>query len=432
MAAEKKKDWASGEEYSVTAVRSDGRGPTQEQINKNLGQTQNTAASTAAVSPTTTNTNQTQQNQQTAQRTMQTSTAVSNAAGNPPAVNTAALRQQAANVTANKAKYANTEQFKTYLADWLANAQQQQTNRIDYATRQGVNALNQAAEEANAQYATQQTQIDADEARARDNQALYAAARGDRGGIGAAQYDSIANTAMQNRVTVQNAQTKMATDTARQIADLRAQGEYEKADALLNLSQQYLSQLMSLEQWAQQYNLNVDQFNAQLDQWAAEYNFQLQQADLSAWQWQTQYNRGVFESDRAYDYQVGRRTGKKRSIINANRTRSTVRNVRHGTLLMIHTGSKRLTMNVNRTRLIGRNALIDMLLMIPIGKRKTSGPISPCNTVLQWTRAPQRERTGPCNTVLQWTRGHRTERTGSWKSARLNPSATAQSASRTA
>ena len=84
-------------------------------------------------------------NQQTAQRTMQTSTAVSNAAGNPPAVNTAALRQQAANVTANKAKYANTEQFKTYLADWMNAAQQQQTNRIDYATRQGVNALNQAA-----------------------------------------------------------------------------------------------------------------------------------------------------------------------------------------------------------------------------------------------------------------------------------------------
>ena len=86
------------------------------------------------------------------------------------------------------------------------------------------------------------------------------------------------NTAAQNRLAVNSAQTKLATDTSRQIADLRAQGEYEKADALLTLSQQYLSQLMSLEQWAAEYNLSVAEFNASLKQWQAE--FDLKVADL--------------------------------------------------------------------------------------------------------------------------------------------------------
>ena len=44
------------------------------------------------------------------------------------------------------------------------------------------------------------------------------------------------------------AQTKLSTDTARQIADLRAQGEFEKADALLELNQTYLSKLMEIQQ----------------------------------------------------------------------------------------------------------------------------------------------------------------------------------------
>jgi len=43
----------------------------------------------------------------------------------------------------------------------------------------------------------------------------------------------------------------------------------------LTLSQNYLSQLMSLEQWALEYNLSVDQFNASLEQWKAQYEMQV-------------------------------------------------------------------------------------------------------------------------------------------------------------
>lgn len=168
--------------------------------------------------------------------------------------------------------------MRDYLDQWLSAAQQQQSNAIDFGTSQSINELVRAQQDAEAQYQEQRNQIAIDEAKAKDNHALYAEARGDKGGIGAAQYDTIMNTAAQNRLQVNSAQTKLATDTARQIADLRARGEYEKADALLSLSQQYLSQLMSLEQWSAEYNLSVAQFNASLQQWEKEY--ELSVADM--------------------------------------------------------------------------------------------------------------------------------------------------------
>ena len=165
-------------------------------------------------------------------------------------------------------------------------------NRVDRAVRQGVNELAQAERDAAEQFQTQQNQIDIDEARAKDNQALYAEVRGDRGGIGAAQYDSIMNTAARNRQAVNSARTRLASDTAREMAQLRAQGEFEKADALLGVTQQYLAQLMSLERWGMQYDLSVDQFNAQLAQWLAAYRMQLRQLDISQSQWQQQWEFG--------------------------------------------------------------------------------------------------------------------------------------------
>lgn len=188
-----------------------------------------------------------------------------------------------------------------YLDQWLQSAQQQQTGAIDYATNQGIKELDRAEQDAAGDFQTQRNQIAVDEAKAKDNQALYAETRGDKGGIGAAQYDAVANTAAQNRLAVNSAQTKLATDTARQISDLRAQGEYEKADAMLSLSQQYLSQLMQLEQWAAEYNLTAEQFNAQLEQWVKEYNLQVQQLNNSQAQWEREYNLNVNQYNSALD-----------------------------------------------------------------------------------------------------------------------------------
>ena len=168
-----------------------------------------------------------------------------------------------------------------YLDQWLAAAQKQQIGAIDHGTNQAILDLVRTEQDAQAQFQQQRNQIDIDEARAKDNQALYSEARGDKGGIGQAQYNSIMNTAAQNRLAVSQAQTKLSTDTSRQITDLRAQGEFEKADALLELTQKYLSELMSLEQWSMEYGLSVAQFNASLQQWQAEFDMAV--ADLTGY-----------------------------------------------------------------------------------------------------------------------------------------------------
>lgn len=169
--------------------------------------------------------------------------------------------------------------WQTMLNEWRTTAQQQSANKIDYAVQKGVNDLQRAEEDAQQQFQEQRDQIAATEAVSKDNQALYAERRGDRGGIGAAQYDSIMNTAAQNQLKVNQAQTKLSTDTARQIADLRAQGEFQKADDLLQVAQTYLSQLISLQQWAAEYGLSIDQFNKELEKWG--YNYAIQVANLT-------------------------------------------------------------------------------------------------------------------------------------------------------
>ena len=141
----------------------------------------------------------------------------------------------------------------------------------DYSVAHGVKALNRNLQDSRAKFQTQRNQVEADEAKALDNQVLYAEARGDRGGIGKTQYGGIQNTAATNRQVVNSAEVKLQTDTARQIADLRAKGEFEKADKVLEISNKYLTELQNLEKWAKEKNVGVQEFNAKLRQWENEY-----------------------------------------------------------------------------------------------------------------------------------------------------------------
>lgn len=156
-------------------------------------------------------------------------------------------------------------------------ARQQYNNQINNAMDTQARDLNRAMADAQSQFQTQQNQITAEEMNALDNAALYAEARGDKGGIGQAQYNSIQNTAAQNRFAVRQAQSKLATDTMRQISDLRAQGEFERADRMLELTQTYLSELRQIEEYAANYNLSVDQINTAISEWEYEYNQAAQQ-----------------------------------------------------------------------------------------------------------------------------------------------------------
>ena len=157
------------------------------------------------------------------------------------------------------------------LGGWRSAAQEQAERQIDYATAQGVAALERAREDAAAQYQTQRDQAAKYGRNAMDNAALYAELRGDRGGIGLAQYNAVQNAAEENRLAVDAAQVKMATDTDRQIEDLRTQGEFAKANQVLEISQAYLQQLMSLEQWAAEDNLSAAKFQETVRQWENEF-----------------------------------------------------------------------------------------------------------------------------------------------------------------
>ena len=71
---------------------------------------------------------------------------------------------------------------------------------------------------------------------------------------------------------------KGAANSIENSADLRAQGEFEKADALLQIGQTYLSQLMSLKQWASEFAFDVEKYNESIREW--EQNYELDVAQL--------------------------------------------------------------------------------------------------------------------------------------------------------
>ena len=169
----------------------------------------------------------------------------------------------------------DVEEERRLLAEQGEAARQQAEQRIDNEVEQGVEALLRAEEDAQPGFQSMRDQIAIDERQALDNQALYAEMRGDRGGIGRAQYASIQNTAAVNRRQVGLEQQRLATETARQIEDLRRQGEFRKADQVLELTQKQLSELMELERWAKEKNLSIAQFNTELARWEAEYAWKL-------------------------------------------------------------------------------------------------------------------------------------------------------------
>ena len=136
--------------------------------------------------------------------------------------------------------------MKDLLSSWSEAALRQKEAKIDEQTAESVAALGDALLDANERAQTERDRNEIESAKAKDNAALYAEARGDRGGIGQAQYSEIEAQRLRNHQAINTAQTTMAAETARQIAALRAKGEFQKADALLDVTQKYLSQLLTL------------------------------------------------------------------------------------------------------------------------------------------------------------------------------------------
>ena len=215
------------------------------------------------------------------------------------------LRSLAAQTQAPIAR-ADASAIRGYMEQARDFSVEQAGGQIDRAVAQSVNELQRTRESAEEQYRAQQNQIAADEKRALDNRALYDAMRGDRGGIGAEQYSSIMNAAATNRAALNNARTKLRADISLQMAQLRADGEFEKSQALLQATQQYLAQLAQLEQWEQEFNVGVDKFNAELEQARREYLFRLYQADIEKDRWEREFAWSRSVDQRNYNYQLSR------------------------------------------------------------------------------------------------------------------------------
>lgn len=163
------------------------------------------------------------------------------------------------------------EDMKSMLGAWSDAALRQQQAKIDYETAERVSDLNAAQAQAEQEFQSERDRNEIDAARAMDNAAHYAEARGDRGGIGLAQYNEVQAAALQNRRAINLAQTNAAAETAREIAALRAKGEFQKADALLDVTQKYLKELMSLEKWSANWETAQTQLRRSLEQWERSY-----------------------------------------------------------------------------------------------------------------------------------------------------------------
>ena len=114
------------------------------------------------------------------------------------------------------------------------------------------------------------------------------------------QYAAVQNAAMEQRRAVNQAQTKLSTDTARQISDLRSQGEFEKADALLELNQAYLVKLMELQQWNAEYSMQKAQVEESIRQWEAGYQLDLAQFEENIRQWQASFQESIRQWEAEY------------------------------------------------------------------------------------------------------------------------------------
>jgi len=175
------------------------------------------------------------------------------------------------NSTKKTAQTSPAEGMKGLLDAWSSAALEQRQAKTDERTAEQIAALTQSMQEAQERYRAQQDQTDIEAHRAMDNSALYAETRGDRGGIGQGQYNAVQAAGLRNAQTIRAAQSKLASDTARQITALRSKGEFQKADALLDVTQKHLSQLIGLEKWSASWENSQEQLQRSLEQWERSY-----------------------------------------------------------------------------------------------------------------------------------------------------------------
>ena len=167
---------------------------------------------------------------------------------------------------ANTRSYADliTNQYNAYI--------QGKQNQIDYQTEQAVNNTQRQYDDAVSGYQKQYRDLTATMYQNIDNNALMARANGQRGGMGTLSVNTAQADYQAQRQALAAKQQQLATDTAREIEELRANGEFDKADALLEARQMMFQQLyadavrVDENQYAnEQYETAIEREDAAID-----------------------------------------------------------------------------------------------------------------------------------------------------------------------
>jgi hypothetical protein len=180
-----------------------------------------------------------------------------------------------------EATASNTKSYADAItAQYDAYAKQQQ-NSIGYQTEKNVESSVRSYEDAAGDYQSQDKSLAANMYNSMDNQALMSRANGQYGGMAVAQVGAVQNDYQLQRQQLALQQQKLATDTLRDVEDLRTQGEYDKADALLKANQQKFQALYEDAVRVDENQYANDQWQTTLDREDTEIQRQQEQTERS-------------------------------------------------------------------------------------------------------------------------------------------------------
>ena len=235
-AAQKEAQAATQKAATVPAAAS-----SVEKLNKAVQTAQNAAKSSGSISQ-----NATPIQPQPAQPNVAYPTATSAAA--QPAAQSAAQQPQNSQTSSGSIQITETternlEDMSPLINEMHDKVDSQIRTNVNRETQLAADQLQRALQDAQPTYTEAIARQLLEEKQARDAQALYNQVQGNRGGLGTAQLNSITNTGAKNREAIAAEQRQLATETARKLADLRAQGKYTEADELLSSAQSRLAAL---------------------------------------------------------------------------------------------------------------------------------------------------------------------------------------------
>lgn len=192
--------------------------------------------------------------------------------------------------TANQsadASNANTKSYSDSINSMYDMADQQVRNNLDYQYNQGINSAYRSYEDAAPSYGKQYGDATINMYQGADNSALASRMNGQYGGMATQQAGAVMTQYQQARQEISKAQEKLATDTVRQVEELRAQKKFKEADQLLQNAQRRFSAL---------YEDAVRVDENQYSNW--QYENSLQRED-------SQINQNIAQSDKEYQQSLG-------------------------------------------------------------------------------------------------------------------------------